>query len=105
MTWAPSDALVEKAARFIDMEAWAEPLKQEHLWPLRREMSMQRARAALLACRDDLVAEAVRADEEPTQAMYDAADMAVNRGATPWETITEDTFRDIWRAMLKARHP
>lgn len=66
--WTPDDALVEKAARAACIEACldnsseqaCEFCKRHQMWTA----YAAEARAALIACRDDMVAEAVKAERE-----------------------------------------
>ena len=97
MTWEPSDELVDKAFN-------AKPLP-----PMRA--SREHYRAALLACRDDLVAEAVRAEAEACADLADKAIAVVEamRAATHSTQLKVRlglgvSAREI-RDAIRARHP
>ena len=109
MTWEPSDALVEKAARaMFDRSSWGKEAWDNHL---ARAIYRDSARAALLACRDDLVAEAVRAEAEACADLADKAIAVVEamRAATHSTQLKVRlglgvSAREI-RDAIRARHP
>lgn len=104
MTWEPSDALVEKAARELRQASYPNTKlgPWEALPDQTRDSYLDQARAALIAARDDMVAEAVRAEAEACAKLadHDASTDSDDR----WHRGYSAACRVI-RNAIRARHP
>lgn len=124
MTWTPNDALVEKAARAACVAVCPDAPRGRACKNCERHREWaayaDHVRAALFAARDDMVAEAVKADAELDEAFRDVtaslvAAVSLLRGggkkAAPsdkmFAIMLDDYEKSIEaaRSILRARHP